>query len=477
MEDENNNKKTQRNSHFPGMFRGFAAPVTLALFAVPMVLLAGLIAMGFWAADRHREAEELRAVNENVCREAYTELAGSVRELNAELSKLVLSEAPSTLALSLDGVWRESGAITALLGRIPSAHAENAALNRLIVQTGDYCRSLSSSVLGGKPLTENDRKQILSLVDASEKICTELENRLAGGNIPLTALDAERFYAEPAGENAEYPKLDYNGPYSDSAENRQALGVSGDELSEDEVKTKAKELVALALGDEGAAEQITAQSLARVEAGYPRYDLALVLPDGRTADIALAAQGGQLVYFRLYGARETAPAEQDLGTLKTKGLEFLRALGYEHAEPTYHSTYDGSVVVSCCCTQGLGHALADGEEEPSVIMMNDAVRLRFDTATGDIIGADASKCLMNHTERSFADVTAAEQAQANLSPYLSVSSSRLALIPMDDFSEKLCWEFRGSFRENEYLVYMDATTGEEVRIVRIISDENGTSEA
>lgn len=471
-----NNKKTKRSSRFPGMLRGFAAPVTLAFFAVPLLLAAGLIAMGFWAADRHREAEALRMENEAIYRQAYAELTESVRELNADLSKLVLSEAPNTLALSLDGIWRESGAITALLGRIPQAHPENVALNRLIVQTGDYCRSLSASVLGGRPLTEKDRSQLLSLLEASGKIYTGLSDRLAGGNVPVSALSPEQFFAEPA-ETADYPSLDYKGPYSDAAEDRPALGVSGDEINEEEAGRKAGELISLALGDGSAAERITAESISRVEAGYPRYDLALSLPDGRKADIALTAQGGQLVYFRLYGSRETA---QTAGTtfedLIDKGLEFLGKIGYEHAEPTYHSNCDGSVVVSYCCTQGLGSALSEGEEEPSVIMMNDTVRLRFDTGNGDIIGADASSCLMNHTERSFTEVAAIEQAQANLSPYLSVSSSRLALIPTDDLSERLCWEFRGSFMGSEYLVYMDAATGDEVRIVRIISDESGTAE-
>ena len=139
------------------------------------------------------------------------------------------------------------------------------------------------------------------------------------------------------------------------------------------------------------------------------------------------------------------------------------------------SNYDGSVVLCFCCTQGLGSALGDGAE-PNVILMSDALRLRFDTANGDIIGADASCCLMSHTERSFTEAAPPEEAMANLSPYLEVSSSRLALIPLDDLSERLCWEFRGRFMGNEYLVYLDAETGEEVRIVRILSDESGTAE-
>ncbi len=51
----------------------------------------------------------------------------------------------------------------------------------------------------------------------------------------------------------------------------------------------------------------------------------------------------------------------------------------------------------------------------------------------------------------------------------------LALIPMPDGSEKLCHEFTGSFAGERYAVYLDAETGDEVRISRLINDENGTS--
>ena len=44
MEDEQISKKTKRGSRFSGGLRGFAAPVTLALFAVPLVLLLGYLA-------------------------------------------------------------------------------------------------------------------------------------------------------------------------------------------------------------------------------------------------------------------------------------------------------------------------------------------------------------------------------------------------------------------------------------------------
>ena len=63
--------------------------------------------------------------------------------------------------------------------------------------------------------------------------------------------------------------------------------------------------------------------------------------------------------------------------------------------------------------------------------------------------------------------------EQTLRPGLEIVQTNLALIPQDDQTEKLCYEYKVRFGGNDYAVYLDAVTGDEVQIFRIIEDESG----
>ena len=73
----------------------------------------------------------------------------------------------------------------------------------------------------------------------------------------------------------------------------------------------------------------------------------------------------------------------------------------------------------------------------------------------------------------------AEQAQRFVSGRLTVEGSRLCVIPVDDgmntgVTEKLCWEFSGTWSSSLYLVYIDAQTGAEEQVLKVVTGNDGT---
>ncbi len=54
-----------------------------------------------------------------------------------------------------------------------------------------------------------------------------------------------------------------------------------------------------------------------------------------------------------------------------------------------------------------------------------------------------------------------------------VKMKRLALIPTEGGSKKLCHEFKGKYAGEDFIVYIDAKTGKEANILKIIHTENG----
>ena len=54
-----------------------------------------------------------------------------------------------------------------------------------------------------------------------------------------------------------------------------------------------------------------------------------------------------------------------------------------------------------------------------------------------------------------------------------MESRKLALIPITSICEKLCYEFKGTYAGESYIVYVNALTGEEEQIFKIINTEDG----
>ena len=94
---------------------------------------------------------------------------------------------------------------------------------------------------------------------------------------------------------------------------------------------------------------------------------------------------------------------------------------------------------------------------------------------GEILGYDAKGWLVNHHKRQYRrDIISLSSAAERVSPKLTVESSQKALIPADDLSEKLCYEFRCKADNGRTaLVYINAETGREEQILLLVESEFG----
>ena len=83
--------------------------------------------------------------------------------------------------------------------------------------------------------------------------------------------------------------------------------------------------------------------------------------------------------------------------------------------------------------------------------------------------------LKYHKERSFEEQQlTTEEATARLAEGLTPDSITKAVIPLENGEEALCYEFRVSKGNHDYLIYLNAVTGAQEDILMVQSDENGT---
>ena len=57
---------------------------------------------------------------------------------------------------------------------------------------------------------------------------------------------------------------------------------------------------------------------------------------------------------------------------------------------------------------------------------------------------------------------------------VEVQDYRLALVPVGQSSERLCYEFVGLCGEQTYYIYIDATSGRQVEMFKVIKSTEGT---
>jgi len=92
---------------------------------------------------------------------------------------------------------------------------------------------------------------------------------------------------------------------------------------------------------------------------------------------------------------------------------------------------------------------------------------------GQLVGFDAVPYYAFHHSRAFPVEITMAQAVRKLRPNFQVLESRLAVIAKSGNQEVYSYEFRGRYQGEEYLIYLNATTGAEEKIQRIIKTPRG----
>ena len=107
------------------------------------------------------------------------------------------------------------------------------------------------------------------------------------------------------------------------------------------------------------------------------------------------------------------------------------------------------------------------------VLYPDLVKVRVSLTSGAVIGFEGSGYVINNRPRDGAEAgITLQQAAENVSGLLTVKKTRLCIIPKGN-SEVLAWEFYGLYGGDKYVVYIDAATGRQSQIFRIIQTDSG----
>ena len=439
-----------------------------------ILAVALLIAFILIVIYSYNTQKKYRQSIENNYNMAFFQLVDYVQDVEVYLAKSVISNSPESGAETLTYIWREANLAQTYLSMLPmnSVELENTA--KFLNQVSDYSYSLSRKNIKNEKLTQEDLDNLKELHDYSVELkntLDQLSTDIGSGRISwgeLTKKGTVAFAQEVSNISKssfsnmeqnfhEYSGLIYDGAFSEHITSKEKRGLTGENIDEQ----KAQEIAKKFIGEDKVQEiNFTGKS---ENTNMPTFDFnAKVNGESDTnMVISISEKGGHVVFMNYNRDVQAESVTQERAD--EIGKEFLKSRGFDDMKETYYLKQDGIVTINYAY------------EQDGVTVYPDLIKLKVALDNGEIMGIETTGYLNSHEKRNISDIKITiEQAKKNLNSKLNILSENLAIIPTEWKTEVLCWEFKGKVDDTDFLVYINAKTGEEQDILVITNTPNGT---
>lgn len=406
---------------------------TLAYLFTAVLGMTLLISLN--AAQRRSAAAELM-LTENT-KAAVSEAAAELETLTLSLEKLLLTTSPRQQAKLLSQIVLAADRSQLSLAALPDREGQQGAVLAYLSRLTTLSQGCLADLAEGGGLPEDARTELTALREGL--LLLQAEMTLASREA-LTG--AEIADAMPESQVTKAPTAQELNTYK---------ALPSQEIGSGEAMQIAKEFV-------GAEKVLSVAHAPDTSGALPAYGVTV-----QTADVLLnleiTRRGGKVLLM--------APETASFAMLKTPeqcaaaALAFLKSRGFAEMEAPYYQVYDGLCVVTCVYVQS------------GVLVWPDRVLVQVRMDTAEVVGIEARSYWRNHIPRRLqSPLLTQTEARASLSPGAAVESARLCLLPVQN-QERLCWQFTLTFGEESYISYIDAMTGEELHLEKIMQLEFG----
>ncbi len=428
--------------------------VLITVTALLMIALVGVVIwLSVWVGMEKRNAETARRESENTYTYALYDSYDSVKEVENNLAKMLASDSePENISIAAD-IYKDATAAAEVVGKLPVEMYKHEGLLKFLNQVGDFASSYIHAVGSGADVSafENQIEDIYVAAENVRRILGDVIERVDSGDFSLMEqIDSQGFINITEGENnIEYPSIIYDGPFSDATEKSEWKAPKG--MIEIDEQT-AKKIAYDKLGVKGEASSLDG-------------DEALYVVQGKAGDkdayVSLTKRGGIIVNAMIDG--EVGESKTDEKKAEAAALEYAAKMGYDDSlAPVWYNEIGGTAVVNLA-------PVIDG-----VVFYPDLVKIKVSLSDGSLLGVEACAYCTNHCDRDLPNVVMTkDSAKTCVSKRLTVTNVRLAVIPISN-SERFCYEVSAEYKGLDYFVYVDAVTGSQVDVLRVIDDNQGT---
>ncbi len=433
-----------------------------------------LIITGYWGYGQYKDRQRVETLLGNRFQQSFYEMIDNVEQIQILLGKALVSTSPGQNILTFSDIWKYAMNAQAELNKLPVSEKILMRTAKFLSQTGDYAHVLARKNAEGKVLSAKNRELLKDLREQAAKLSIslhELESEVLDGKINWTEIARGTRYQlskdKPATladdftdiqeEMTKYPTLIYDGPFSDHIAEMKPKELKGEKITREEGEKKAKEVIDIVNSNE-----LKTEDSRTVDANIPAFNYQISAADDRNYSVDISQKGGYLI--NMIFNRNISKIKLDLKEASEKAREYLAAKGYPNMHPTYAEIKDSIAYISCAY------------KKDNIIFYPDIIDIQVAMDNGQVLAVEALSYLTSHHERELKEprITEKEAKQLVEERFEDIESIKLAVIPTDSLKEVLTYEIRGKIGGEIYLVYINAETGNEEQILRLIKSETGT---
>ncbi len=438
--------------------------------ALTTVVIITLLILSIVGVFQFYRAKALAQEVENQYVRSFHDMTDYVRDVDVLLKKSLLATDAAQLSSISADVFMQAASAKACLAQLPTDNAHLDQTAKFLSQVGDYTSYLSSKVINDSVITDEEfenLKQLSSHASSVNSMLTELQDKLYTQNLSLKSVIGLTAHASEENSDEEtpglyqiekefqdYPSLIYDGPFSEHIEKMEPAALK------DKREFTQEQALSIAIKFVGADR---AGGLSFIEEGggtIPSYLFSVTRDNGSQLTIDITKQGGMVLWML---DTEDVTAENIAVTDAVKqGIQFLNSHGFSGMKESYYEKNGNTVTINYAY---VGH---------NVTMYSDLIKIKIALDDGRIIGFESRGYLMSHTEREIPPIVLSESsARSKINKHLNIDKVSLAMIPLESKREVLCYECHGSFNDQNYLIYINAQTGKEEKILLLIESPDG----
>lgn len=442
---------------------------------IAFALLVALVGTGVYVYKLNNERNQYRTFLQNQYQRAFRDLITDVENVKILLDKAEVTASPVQSNTLMTQLWKNGHSATQNLGLLPITQGVLGKTEKFLNQLSDFSLSLSKQNAAQKLMTPEQQKQLSQLNTYSGNLVNELKtmqqdinkNKIYFGEIAKKGT----FYMKKASGNitdtkfgdmekqfTDYPVMIYDGPFSDKVMEGKPKGL---EKEKDIDFKTAEDRVKKFIGADKVGKIVEISS---GKGKINTFGLEVVPPSGdksKSIFMDVTKKGGYVLWMLdprvVPGKKLTDEKATDIAKA------FLKNQGFGDLAETFYYKNDNTITVTFA-----------GVEKNDILVYPDQMKVKVALDNGEIVGFDAYQFLMNHKDRAIAQPAITEaDARTKVSKNLEVNRVKLVIIPLPGDREQLCYEFKGTYKGNDYFVYINAENGNEENILRIIKEENG----
>lgn len=447
---EKNRQKSKQNKGYGGWL---AAVITLG---IATLILASVLTFTFIMPSTEAKALEV------TYRKSFYDTADQVDNMDLNLSKAITTSDKAAMQGYLLDLAVNSELAENDINQLPLQDESKFYTTKLINQIGDFAKYLNKKLANGESLSYEDEQNLLALYRANrtlkeyfQTMANEMDNDFnfsemsneTKGNLVIDNL------TELENLSNQYPELIYDGPFSDGLDNRELKGLTGNEITSAEALSIFNKI----FGGMGLTDiKNDGETSGQIEC----YNVSATYEEDMIY-AQISKIGGKVIMFEYAGECNAVNYQAEYA--QKTAIEFLESLGVTDMKPVWSNLANNVYTIN------LAYAIND------IPVYSDLIKVRVCADTGKVLGMEAITYYTNHTERTIEKPVLSEmEAQEKVSSNIQIETGRLAIVPVGNSAEKLCYEFMGEYDGSTYYVYIDAVTGHQVEMFKVIQSTEGT---